>query len=67
MQDTSILNLFNQLTNFQKERLNREIRGYIQFNEFVESSHYEFCPVCGIQEPKSLNVDFIMGNNGFNV
>ena len=67
MQSNDILNLFNQLTDFQKERLNREIRGYIQFNEFVESSHYAFCPVCGIQELRSLSVDSLMGNNGFNV
>ena len=61
MQDTSILNLFNQLTDFQKERLNREIRGYIQFNEFVESSHYAFCPVCGIKEPKIIKRGFLNG------
>lgn len=61
MQSNNILDLFNQLTDFQKERLNREIRGYIQFNEFVESSHYAFCPVCGIQKPKIIKRGFFNG------
>lgn len=61
MQETSLLNLFNQLTDFQKERLHREIRGYIQFNEFVESSQYAFCPVCGVKEPKIIKRGFLNG------
>ena len=48
MQKNDILNLFNQLTDFQKEHLNRELRGYVHLNEFVESLHYAFCCVCGI-------------------
>ena len=40
MQNNDIQELFNQLTDFQKERIQRELRSYIQFNEFVESSHY---------------------------
>ena len=39
MQNNDILELFNQLTDFQKERIQRELRSYIQLNEFVESSH----------------------------
>ena len=50
MQNNDILDLFNQLTDFQKDRIQRELRSYIQFNEFVESSHYAQCPVCGIAD-----------------
>lgn len=53
MQNTDILNLFNQLTDLQKEKIQRELRNSIQFNEMVESTHYAFCPVCGIY--KCLN------------
>lgn len=61
MQEKTLLNLFNQLTDFQKERLEREIRGYIQFNEFIESSQYALCPVCGVKEPKIINRGFLIG------
>ena len=61
MQSTDILNLFNQLTDFQKEKIQRELRNYIQFNEMVESTHYAFCPVCGIQEPKIIKKGFLNG------
>ncbi|MHB8096132.1 MAG: hypothetical protein ACYDEI_00550, partial [Erysipelotrichaceae bacterium] len=61
MQNTDILNLFNQLTDFQKEKIQRELRNYIQFNEMVESTHYAFCPVCGIQEPKIIKKGFLNG------
>lgn len=61
MQNNTLLDLFNQLTNFQKERIQRELRNYIQFNEFVESSHYAFCPVCGIHEPKIIKKGFLRG------
>ena len=61
MQNTDILNLFNQLTDFQKEKIQRELRNDIQFNETVESTHYAFCPVCGIQEPKIIKKGFLNG------
>ena len=61
MQNTDILNLFNQLTDFQKEKIQRELRNDIQFNEMVESTHYAFCPVCGIQEPKIIKKGFLNG------
>ena len=61
MQNNDILDLFNQLTDFQKERIQRELRSYIQFNEFVESSHYAHCPVCGIAEPKIIKKGFLNG------
>ena len=61
MQNNDILELFNQLTDFQKERIQRELRSYIQFNEFVESSHYAHCPVCGIAEPKIIKKGFLNG------
>lgn len=61
MQNNDILDLFNQLTDFQKERIQRELRSYIQFNEFVESSHYAQCPVCGVAEPKIIKKGFLNG------
>lgn len=54
MQNNEFLNLFSQLTDFQKEKIQRELRNYIQFNDCLESSHYAFCPICGIAEPKNI-------------
>ena len=59
MQNTDSLNLFNQLTDFQKEKIQRELRNDIQFNETVESSHYAFYTVCGIPEPKIIKKGFL--------
>jgi len=35
MQNNDILDLFSQLTDFQKEQIQRELRNFIQFNELV--------------------------------
>lgn len=59
MQNNALKNLFNQLTDFQREHIQCELRNYIQFNEFVESSHYTFCSVCGFHEPKIIKKGFL--------
>lgn len=61
MQNTNILNVFNQLADFQKEKIQRELRNYIQNNETIELSHYALCPVCGISEPKIIKKGFLNG------
>lgn len=36
MQNTDILNLFNQLTDFQKEKIQRELRNYKCLNKSTQ-------------------------------
>jgi len=50
MKNTDISTRIQQLTDFQKERLYREILDFIQFNAFVQSVQYSGCPVCGVME-----------------
>jgi len=61
MQNIDILEQFNQLTDFQKERLKREIFDFIQFNQFVQNTHYSVCPICGVNEPRIIKKGFLGG------
>lgn len=61
MQNNEILEQFSQLTDFQKERLTSEILDFIQFNQFVQNTHYSVCPVCGVNEPRIIKKGFLGG------
>ena len=54
-----------QLTDYQKERLYREILDFIQFNAFVQSVHYAACPVCGVNEPRIIKKGFLNGKQRY--
>jgi len=52
-------------TDYQKERLYREILDFIQFNAFVQSAHYAVCPVCGVNEPRIIKKGFLNGKQRY--
>ena len=67
MQDTSILNLFNQLTDSKKNDLTEKYVGIFNLMNLSNPRIMRSVPSVESKNLKSLNVDFLMGNNGFNV
>lgn len=61
MQNIDLLEQFSQLTDFQKDQLKRKIHDFIQFNQFVQNTHYSVCPVCGVSEPRIIKKGFLGG------
>lgn len=61
MNQTALTTCINQLTDFQKERLIKEIMDFIEFNDVVQSTHYAICPYCGVEEPKIIRKGFLNG------
>ena len=61
MPNNDILEQFSQLTSYQKERLTREILNFIQFDQFVQNTHYSVCPACGVNEPRIIKKGFLGG------
>ncbi len=54
LQNDDIFEQFSQLTDFQKKRLTREILNFIQFNQFVQNTHYSVYPVGGVNDPSFI-------------
>jgi len=63
MKNTDITTQIPLLTDYQKERLYREIFDFIQFNEIVSDATVSICPIVGSQCRRLLRKVFLRENN----
>lgn len=65
MESKTIASKLDELTNFQKEQLYREIINYIEYNHFVNDQTYRICPVCGHKDPSIIKRGFLNGKQRY--